>query len=195
MIKNNLFYKAYALFLRIYFHIRFSPTIIGKENIPKKGACIIIANHRANHDFLSLGIGTKRTIHFLVKDTLFKGVLKILLNSIGAIPVNRKSRNPEAIERSLCYLKKGEIIGLFPEGTFNKTNDALAPFKTGAIRLAYKSKCKIIPIVIIGKYKRKKLKIIIKEPYEVTSNDYKLETSKLRELMKDVYIKGETWNY
>lgn len=134
-------------------------------------------------------------MHFLVKDTLFKGILKKLLNSIGAIPVNRKRRNLEAIEKSLHYLKKGEIIGMFPEGTFNKTSDVLAPFKTGAVRLARLSKCKIIPVVIVGEYKRKKLKIIINKPYEVTSSNYKLETSKLRELMKLVYIKGETWSY
>ena len=75
------------------------------------------------------------------------------------------------------------VLGIFPEGTFNKTDDVVAPFKIGAVKLGYEAKAPIIPIVIKGPYKRSKLEIIVKKPFFVSSSDLSYEN----ELLIDIY--------
>ena len=65
---------------------------------------------------------TKRCVHFLAKIELFKGNKKIFFKNLGIIPVDRKRKNPEAIEKANEYLKENKIIGIFPESTINKTD-------------------------------------------------------------------------
>ena len=50
-------------------------------------------------------------------------------------------------------LNEGKVIGIFPEGTTNKTKDIILPFKIGAVKMASETNTKIIPFVITGKYK------------------------------------------
>ena len=81
------------------------------------------------------------------------------------------------------YLKEKEVIGIFPEGTRNKIDDKILPFKTGAVRFAYNTNSYIVPIYINGKYKFFGNKLVIKvgKPYKVKTDDIKNETDKLRD--------------
>lgn len=179
-MKKNYFYNFCAFIFRIFMYLRFNLKIKGKSNIPNKGKVILVANHQSNYDFISLAIGTKRNVHFMAKNNLFKGVLKLILNKVEAIPVKRNENNKLAFSKALEVLNRGEVVGLFPEGTFNKTEELLGEFKTGAIRLALESGAPIIPITIIGPYKRNKLQIIIDKPFKITSNIIDKENNKLR---------------
>lgn len=184
-MKSSYLYKVLRPFLILYFKIRFKPKIIYLDDIPKDGA-ILIANHSNNFDFLSVGITTKEVVYFMAKDTLFKGILKPILERSGVISVNRriKDKNPIIIGRKV--LNENKILGIFPEGTFNRTNNVLAPFKIGAVKLSYETKKPIVPIAIIGKYKRNKLKIIIGKKYYVSSSDLDNENEIIRKKIEDM---------
>ena len=50
-------------------------------------------------------------------------------------------------------LEEDKLIGIFPEGTFNRTNDIVMPFKYGAVSMASKTNSTVVNFSITGKYK------------------------------------------
>lgn len=152
-MKEPILYRILRPIINILIKIVFRPTYIGKEYIPKKGKIVLAGNHTNNLDCLLLISSTKRTIHFLAKDELTKGIKKILFNNMGIIPVNRRIHDKNALSKAIDTLNKDKVIGIFPEGTINKTKDIIMPFKIGAVKMANDTNTPIIPFIITGKYK------------------------------------------
>lgn len=147
--------------ITILFKLIYNPIYIGKENIPKKGKIILAGNHTNNLDCILLISSTKRKIHFLAKEELNKGIKKIIFKNMGIIPVNRKIHDKKALQEGISTLNQEKIIGIFPEGTINKTKNIILPFKIGAVKMASETKSKIVPFIIKGKYKPFKKNITI----------------------------------
>ena len=139
--------------LLIVAKIIFNPRVIGKENIPKKDGCVIACNHIHAIDPAILIYSSRRVVHFIAKKELFKGIMKYFYLSFGTIPVDRDKHNPLAVNLAEEFLKNNEIIGIFPEGTRNKSKDKLLPFKYGAVRMAKETSKVIVPCAISGSYK------------------------------------------
>ena len=91
---------------------------------------------------------------FLAKKELFSGFMSIVTWGMGAIPVDRSIHDHGALRYAIEGLKEGVSIGIFPEGTINRTDDVIMPFKMGAVKMAYEASVPIIPFVITGEYKR-----------------------------------------
>ena len=170
-MKEPILYKLLIpldkLFIKLY-----RPTYIGRDNIPKTESVILAGNHTSKLDPLLLMSSTNRCIHFLAKIELFKGIKKIFFNNLGIIPVDRKRKNPEAINCANNYLNNNKVIGIFPESTINKTKDIIMPFKYGAVKMAKETNSVIIPFSITNKYKFLKKSVIIcfDKPYKVTGD-------------------------
>ncbi len=143
--------------------------IVNKDNIPKAGPFIFVGNHKHNYDFISLISATRRTVHFLAKRELMDKY-GWLFGKLGIIPVDRSTKNKEAVSQAVDMLKNGEVIAIFPEGTFNKTEYIVKPFKYGAVKIASEADCPIVPFAIVGEYKlfKKGLKIIFGKPFLVS---------------------------
>lgn len=168
-MKNYKLYRFLRPLINILIKIVYRPTYIGLDNIPKNNKIILAGNHTNNLDCLLLISSTNRTIHFLAKDSLNKGIKKILFKNMAIIPVNRKTHDKNALNSAIKVLKEDKVIGIFPEGTINKTNDLVIPFKIGAIKMASVTNTKIVPFIITGKYKifNNKLKIEFLKPISV----------------------------
>ena len=80
----------------------------------------------------------------------------------GCIPVNRQTKDSDAKNAAVEVLKNGGAIGLFPEGTRNRTNEILLPFKFGAVEMAKRTNCKIVVILSSIEFNKKIKKIIDK---------------------------------
>lgn len=147
--------------LKVIYRIK----VIDKKNIPKEGPFILVGNHKHNYDCISLMSGTKRVIHFMAKKELMDKH-GWLFKRLGIIVVDRNIKNPEAMEEARKLLDDGEVVAIFPEGTFNKTEYVIMPFKYGAVKLASETGVPIIPFAIKGEYKRfrKGLKIVFGKP-------------------------------
>lgn len=143
-------------------------TIIGKENIPKEGPVIICSNHISNFDPPVVGITSSRDIYFMAKGELFeKPFLGKLLLGIRAFPVKRGLADRNALRKGLEILKKGNALGLFPEGTRSKTGELGKPL-AGVGFFALRSEAAIIPCAIIGPYRVfKKTKVIYGKPMDM----------------------------
>lgn len=185
-MKESLLYIIVRPIVSFLFKLLYRPKFIGTEKIPKTGRIILAGNHKNNFDCILLMSSTKRCIHFLAKDELWKGAKKIIFAHMGLIPVNRREKSHHSLVIAKEYLTNEHVIGIFPEGTFNRTNDTVMPFKIGAVKMAYDTNTPIIPFTITGDYRlfSKNIKIEFLEPIYIKSEDLEKENSNLRNIIK-----------
>lgn len=196
-MKDPIFYKIVRPIITGLFRFVYKPTYIGLENIPKNQSLVIAGNHTNNLDCLLLISSTKRCIHFMGKHTLFKGIKKHLFTSMGVIPVNRTIKDKNCMIEARKVLNNNLVVGIFPEGTINRTNDIIMPFKMGAIKLAFDTDSYILPFSITGKYKmfKKGPTIEFGAPYVISGNDLDIEKEKLEQIVIELLQKnGENKN-
>ncbi|MEG0799075.1 MAG: 1-acyl-sn-glycerol-3-phosphate acyltransferase [Bacilli bacterium] len=178
-MKEN--YKKSYCFLRaiigFFFKIIYRPTIVGKENIPTSGPVVIAGNHTNDLDAFLICISTKRMVHFLSKKELHEGHLSLFFKLVGSIPVDRNIHDKNAKNKAVDELIKGRVIGIFPEGTINRTKDIILPFKYGAVSMAQKSGASIVPFSVTGKFKvfKGNIKITFEKSFKV--GNYSLENA------------------
>ncbi|SDJ67130.1 lysophospholipid acyltransferase family protein [Sediminibacillus albus] len=142
--------------------------VVGKENVPAAGPVIICSNHISNFDPPVVGITAPRDIYFMAKEELFQNrLLKGLLTRIQAFPIKRGMKDRNALRQALRILEEGNTLGLFPEGTRNRTGQ-VGKGLSGAGFFALRSNAYIVPCAIIGPYKPfKQLKVVYGKPIEM----------------------------
>ena len=120
----------------------------GRENVPKDTNFIICSNHLGISDPLRLASIEKRQIYFLSKAELFQNKpLAWLLHALGCIPVQRGRGDLGAIDHAGEVLHRGDIMGIFIEGTRSRTGELGQP-KAGAVMLAHQHNIPILPVCI-----------------------------------------------
>lgn len=182
--KGEIGYSLLTPIMRVLFRFYYNPKIINKEVIPKEGPILIVGNHKHIYDQCLTIMATKRVIHYMAKKEYFDGKMAWFFKLVGCIPVDRSIKDHNATEKALKVLNSGGAIGLFPEGTRNKTKDVfLLPFKFGTVSMAKKTNATIIPFGLTGDYKfrSKNLTIRYGTPFKVGDMDLEDANKKLYE--------------
>jgi 1-acyl-sn-glycerol-3-phosphate acyltransferase len=137
----------------------FRPRIEGLEHIPADGAAIVAGNHLSFSDHFLMPAIIKRRITFLAKAEYFTGpgikgrLTAAFFHSAGQIPVDRsgKEAGQAAIREGLGVLRKGELLGIYPEGT--RSHDGrLYKGKVGVAAMALKAQVPVVPCAMIGTF-------------------------------------------
>ena len=125
----------------------------GIEHIPTTGPAVIATNHVGYLDFVFVGAAArerKRLVRFLAKAEVFKHkIAGPLMRGMKHIPVDRFGRASQAIDDAVEALKRGEVIGMFPESTISRSFVPAAG-KTGAARMAMQAGAPLIPGAVWG---------------------------------------------
>jgi 1-acyl-sn-glycerol-3-phosphate acyltransferase len=124
----------------------------GFEQLPETGPAILCANHVSFLDSAFLIIQAPRNISFVGKsEYLDSWKTRRLFPALGMIPIDREGgeKAQVALDAAENVLQRGELFGIFPEGTRSR-DGMLYKGKTGAARLAIKLDCPIFPVGIVG---------------------------------------------
>ena len=156
----------------------------------KDGACVYICNHYRALDVFYPAYTTWEGVHFLSKKEVSKHpIIGIFLGWMKVIPVNRDGNDAKAVVEAIKCLKNGQKLGVFPEGTRNKTDAEFLPFKSGAALMAIKAKVPIQPMLIYKKPRWFRMThIIMGEPFELSEYyDVRLTEEVLKEADQKLY--------
>jgi 1-acyl-sn-glycerol-3-phosphate acyltransferase len=137
-------------------HALFRPSVTGEEHVPETGGAILASNHLSFSDSIFLPLVVKRRVTFLAKADYFTGTgIKGRLTAgffrgVGQLPVDRSGgqASDAALRTGLRALRRGELLGIYPEGT-RSPDGRLYRGKTGVARLALEARVPVLPVAMI----------------------------------------------
>ncbi|NXY97724.1 1-acyl-sn-glycerol-3-phosphate acyltransferase [Streptomyces sp. BR123] len=147
------------VFLGPLLRLLFRPRIEGLENVPAEGAAIVAGNHLSFSDHFLMPAILKRRITFLAKAEYFTGpglkgrLTAFFFRSAGQIPVDRSGRDAgrAALREGLGVLARGELLGIYPEGT--RSHDGrLYKGKVGVAAMALGAGVPVVPCAMLGTF-------------------------------------------
>jgi 1-acyl-sn-glycerol-3-phosphate acyltransferase len=132
-------------------------TVKGSENLPATGPVVLAINHSGYLDFVFAAwacvFEKKRWVRFLAKKEIFgHKIAGPLMRGMRHIPVDRKKDPAGALDLAVDALRRGEVIGTFPEATINRSFVPLKG-KTGTVRMAQASGAQVIPLAVWGAHR------------------------------------------
>ena len=126
-------------------------TVLGEENVPKDEPVLYILNHHSIFDVVLTYPRVPRPTGYVAKKEMGKYLtltwwMKLLYCEL----LDRKDLRKGMQSMTTCAerIRKGISIAIFPEGTRNKTAEPLLEFHKGSFKIAEKSNCKIVPVVL-----------------------------------------------
>ncbi len=186
--------------LWLIYKIIYRVKVIGKENVPQNEAFILCGNHVEfiKVPIIELFTTGRRRVFFMAKIELLKNPLfKWLAYLFDVIPVKRGKKDLNAIKQSLKVIQQGHILGIFPEGTRNKTNKPIKA-KTGTAYMALRTGSKVLPVGI-KTTKHKKVIVNIGKPLDYSKAKTKNPEKELleqttKQIMDEIIMLTETAN-
>jgi 1-acyl-sn-glycerol-3-phosphate acyltransferase len=143
--------------------------VVGAERVPASGGAIVVANHESIWDPFVLGVATRREIHYMAKSELFRvRPVAALLRSLNAFPVERGAGDRAAIGEAAQRLRRGELLGIFPQGTSKP--EGQKGWHRGAARLALATGTAVVPVRLVGTRplpRRTRIRIVVGEVIRV----------------------------
>lgn len=147
---RRVIYAILHMAARLVFKLCFDLEVNGCENIPPRGGVIIASNHSSFLDPPVLGLAVYRMAYYMARHDLFSfPIWGRFLRLMNAFPVHRKGFDRKALRQAIEYLRKGEVIILFPEGTRGSGVELLPPMP-GVGMIAWEGRGVVIPTYIKG---------------------------------------------
>lgn len=126
-------------------------TVIGEENVPKDEPVLYIGNHRSYFDIIITYARCPRLTGYISKNSLEKvPLLRTWMKRLHCLFIDRENikEGLKTILAGIENVNNGISMCIYPEGTRNKTEEELLPFKEGSFKIAEKTGCAIIPMAI-----------------------------------------------
>jgi 1-acyl-sn-glycerol-3-phosphate acyltransferase len=149
-------------FLHFLFRVlRYRVHAVGLEHLPAEGSYILAGNHESYFDPGAMKIAvfakTGRDVFFLTQPAIARTWKKILganaFETLGMLPIDTTDKS-KVLFSAEEHLRRGGIVGIFPEGTRNRPSKnpewktTLLPAKTGTARLAFATGVPVIPVAV-----------------------------------------------
>ncbi|MCZ2524447.1 lysophospholipid acyltransferase family protein [Streptomyces sp. HB2AG] len=153
-----MFYGAMKLSLGSLLKVTFRPWVEGLENIPKEGPAILASNHLSFSDSFFFPAMLDRKVTFIAKAEYFtspgiKGKLTAaFFKGVGQLPVDRsggRGAGDAAVRSGIEVLERGELFGIYPEGTRSPDGRLYRGKPGGLARIALATGAPVIPVAMI----------------------------------------------
>jgi 1-acyl-sn-glycerol-3-phosphate acyltransferase len=153
-----LFYGAMKIAIGSPLKAAFRPWVEGLENIPDDGPAILASNHLSFSDSFFLPAVLDRKVTFIAKEEYFtspgvKGKLTAaFFKGVGQLPVDRsgaRGAGAAAVNSGVAVLARGELFGIYPEGTRSPDGRLYRGKPGGLARVALASGAPVIPVAMI----------------------------------------------
>lgn len=155
--------KAGRILSQVFFRLKVS----GMENVPRRGAVILAANHRSYLDPPLVALKIPRKATFVSKTTFYQNFLaRLIIRSIGVIPL-RQNSNAIGMIGALRSLKKGFALVIFPEGAMNVSGKPFLPANPGVSLLAEGAMAPVVPVYLEGTDKAMPNRALIFRPRQI----------------------------
>lgn len=181
--------------------------VLGKEKIPKEPVLFVV-NHSSMLDSYILIASVDRPIGCIIADEPIWKSMPIVnkwASIIKSVYINRHNNREglKSILEASNTIRDGHSMAVFPEGDLTWVRDShslISEFKSGALKIAYKAKCPIVPLVIknskeiysgyepIGKIKSMNLEIEFLDPVYIHIHNPKIKTTDLSESIREDMI-------
>lgn len=195
--------RKYGIFRKIVvslYSILLGFKVYGAERVPDTGALIVASNHRRYLDPVYVCMAVPRRLQWMGKKELFVFPFERLFYLIGTFPVDRQGGGRSALRAALRYLEMGAALGIFPEGTRRKDENAdrEAP-KNGTVMLASRSSAPILPVYVgsvpnpMQRLRGERLEVYIGEPH-VIEGDSKSYKEVAGRLVSEIYALPITYS-
>jgi 1-acyl-sn-glycerol-3-phosphate acyltransferase len=135
-------------------HVFYRIRHVNLDLIPTEGPAVIVCNHVSYVDALIIASLVRRPVRFVT----FKGiydlpVLNFIFRTGKAIPIDSRSKNPDAYEKAFDTiareLEDGQIVGIFPEGMLTKTGE-INEFKGGVAKILARNPVPVVTSALCG---------------------------------------------
>lgn len=124
--------------------------VTGAENVPAGGA-ILAGNHVSYADPVLLWCASPRRCRFMSKSELWeRGIVAWGLPRLWSFPVARGQADRVAIQTATDFLRKGELVGIFPEGTRAGADGSRGEAQSGVSFIAMRAEAPIVPVAFVG---------------------------------------------
>ncbi|QMU73700.1 1-acyl-sn-glycerol-3-phosphate acyltransferase [Streptacidiphilus sp. P02-A3a] len=138
--------------------IFFRPWVEGMDNIPADGPAILASNHLSFSDSFFLPALMRRRVTFIAKSEYFTGtgvkgkLTAAFFKGVGQLPVDRsgvRGAGEAAIRSGIEVIERGELFGVYPEGTRSPDGKLYRGKVGGLARIALATGAPVIPVAMI----------------------------------------------
>ncbi len=171
--RANIPYRLVRLIGVALLRLCFRFDVQGRENIPRSGNYVVIANHLNWLDEFTLLylFPVEPRLHFLADPTLLvtrKFQWWLVRTTGGYVPVVRERHGDRTLFRHVDRaLGLGGAVAIFPEGNYGPKEGDLLPFHKGFAHFAIKAQVPVVPVALSGTkdlWFRKTIKVVIGKP-------------------------------
>ena len=183
--------------------VKIKINVIGKEKVPKEEVLFVL-NHSSMLDSYILVSSIVKPVGVIIADVPTWRHIPIVshwLNMMKCVYINRENNREgmKSIIQASENIKMGQSMAVFPEGDLTWVKDPhalISDFKPGALKIAYKAKCPIVPMVIknsrgtyngyepIGKINSGNVEVEYLDPIYDHIENPKIKTKELAEMIK-----------
>ena len=153
-----MFYRLMKMIVAPLLKIFFRPWVEGMENIPAEGPAILASNHLSFSDSFFLPALMRRRVTFIAKSEYFTGtgvkgkLTAAFFKGVGQLPVDRsggRGAGEAAIRSGIEVIERGELFGVYPEGTRSPDGKLYRGKVGGLARIALATGAPVIPVAMI----------------------------------------------